>query len=69
LNEYEFEVVSKDSTSSFLTYLDFHEKGKQRLFLSGFCPSPLYKNEPTFFSLEGTSGLYSLTQQKFRSRN
>jgi len=69
LNEYKFEVVRKDSTSSFLTYLDFHEKGKQRLFLSGFYPSTLSKSKPTYFPLEGTSGLYSLTQQKFRLRN
>lgn len=67
-NEYYFEVVKKDSISSFLNYLDFHENGKQRLFLSGLYLSVLRENEPTYLPLEGTSGLYSLTQKKFRSK-
>jgi hypothetical protein len=68
-HEHEFQVVRKDSTSSYLTYLDYHENGKQRLFLSGFYPSTAAKNDPTYFPLEGTAGLFTLARQKFRNRN
>ena len=67
-NSYEFELTMEDSASSYLTGLDFHENGTQRLFLSGLYISDSDKTNPTYFPLEGTAGLFVLAQKKYRKR-